>query len=183
MSPKEISRILNSKIKNNEIVEIFRENIDEFSLLANVVDASSSLVQFESISDFTVNGERIIRINDITNISTCDKNESLGFISTISDKENIFRKNPQTKLNLKSFKDVFQDFVNLKIAVTVECNFEDAIDYYVGWIKSVSQNIATMQCFDGSGNMFVDEVKVNIDYVSAITFGDRYTSVMAKYVK
>ncbi len=183
MNPKEISRLLGGKIKNNEIVEIFREGIDEFSLLTNVIDASSSLVQIESISDFAVNGQKIIRIKDITNIYTCDTNESLDFINNISIKENIFREKSSKKFNLKSFRDVFQDFVNLKMAVTVECNFEDAIDYYVGWIKSVNQNIALMQCFDGSGNMFVDEVKVNIDYVSALTFGDRYTHIMSKYAK
>ena len=183
MNPKEISRILNGKVKNNEIVEIFRETIDEFSLLANIVDISSSLVQFENISDFSVNGVKIIRKNDITNISTCDKNESLDFINRISCKENIFRDESRIKLNLKSFKDLFHNFVESKIAVTVECDFEDAIDYYVGWIKSVNQNIAVMQCFDGSGNMFVDEVKVNIDFVSSITFGDRYTHIMSKYVK
>lgn len=183
MNPKEIVRVLNSKLKNNEIVEIFRESIDEFSMLTNIVDISSTLVQFDNISDFSMNGQKIVRLKDITSVSTCDKNESLSFINRISVKENIFSGSPKTQVNLKSFKDVFRDFVNLKIAVTVECNFEDAIDYYVGWIKSVNQNIATMQCFDGSGIMFADEVKVNIDFVSSLTFGDRYTHIMAKYVK
>ena len=56
-------------------------------------------------------------------------------------------------------------------------------DYYLGKIVSLTGNLATMQCFDGNGEIFKDKVRVNLDFVSMVTVGDRYTSTMAKYVK
>ena len=83
----------------------------------------------------------------------------------------------------ETFQKLFSELAKSGESITVECNFEDAIDYYVGKVISLNGNLATMKCFDGSGVVFKDNVKINLDFVSMVTIGDRYTTTMAKYIK
>ena len=180
MNYSEINKIISSKLKRNELAEFFRNEIDEISVLGNPVALSSSLLAFEIFSDFNFDGFKIIRNCDISDIITCDKNESLNFVNNICHKEKLFS-DSANNLDIKNWNAVFTYIMNNKIPISVECSFEDAIDYYFGTIIQVRVNLVTMQCFDGSGIMFKDKIKVNLDFVSAVTIGDRYTSYMAKY--
>lgn len=182
MTFKEINKALASKIKSDELVEIFRSEIDEVSSLGNVVMLSQELLCFQNITDFCVDGYRIVCLKDITDISTCEKNDTLSFMNMIYKKERLFPES-QAVIDAKSWNGVFKSLSLSKTAVTVECAFDDAIDYYFGWIKSVNDNVVTMQCFDGSGNRFKDEVKVNLNFVTQLMFGNKYIELMAKYVQ
>ncbi len=182
MNSKEIKRILESKCTKNELVEIFRHEIDEMSFLSNVKKVSDKLVLAENTNDFSVNGYRIIRLKDITDISLSSENDSLAFLNMIFEKEAIFEKStPDFSVN--DWNDVFSFLCKSNNPVTVECAYEDAIDYYFGWVKSVNGSIATMVCFDGSGEIFRDEIKVNLDYVSQVLIFEKYTTKMSQYVR
>ncbi len=180
MNFKEITKFIKGK-ENIELVEIYRGYIDDVSMLGNVSGYSQVLLAIRNLVDFTSDGYRVIRCKDITEIVTKDKNSSLAFMDMIYNKEIPSESCPFAE-RLKSWNCLVEYLISKKIPVTVECSFEDAIDYYVGWIESVNSNIAVMQCFDGSGELFKDKVKINLDFVTAITIGDRYTSFMAKYV-
>ena len=183
MNYKEISRVLNNKVNSADIIEVYRSNIDEISMLGQVVSLSSNLTMITNNYDFFDDGYKIIRNSDITEIVTSDKNDNLKFVSMIYRKEKLFLNHSECIIkDLKSWSSVFAALINAGVSVTVECNFEDAIDYYVGWITEIRNNIAVMRCFDGEGKLFKNSVSVNLDYVSAVTFGDRYTTVMSKYV-
>lgn len=182
MTFKEINKALASKIKINELVEVFRSEIDELSSLGNVVMLSQELLTFQNITDFCVDGYRIIRLKDITDISTCDKNDTLSFMNMIYKKERLFPET-QTFIDAKSWNAVFKSLSLSMTPVTVECAFDDAIDYYFGWIKTVDDNVAVLQCFDGSGQIFKDEVKVNLNFVTQLMFGNKYIELMAKYAQ
>ena len=180
MNSKEISKFIKGK-ENKELVEIYRGNIDEISMLGNVVSFSQLLFGFRNLVDFSFDGYKIVRCRDITEIITKDKNSSLNFMDMICKKELSFEPCMFSD-RLKSWNCLFEYLINNKLPVTVECSFEDAIDYYVGWVLSINTNIVEMQCFDGSGILFKDKVKVNLDFVTCVTLGDRYTTFMAKYV-
>lgn len=182
MNYKEISKAVANKLNIDELTEILRGGIDDISMLINVLSVSQELLYCQSVVDFSVVGYKIVRNKDITDITTCDKNDSLAFLNMIYNKEGLFPKQ-NMMIDIKSWNSTITALITKKIPVTVECAFDDAIDYYVGWIKSLSNNIATMQCFDGSGVMFKDEVKVNINFISQITFGDDYTCLMSKYAR
>ena len=181
MTYKEISKALQNAQKNDEVVEIFRGEMDEVSILANVISFSQDLICVESINDFTSNGYRILRLKDITDISLSDKNDSLRFMNYICKKEDVFSlSNPE--IDIKSWASVFAFLASEKLPVTVECALDDAFDYYVGWITSLNGNIATMKCYDGSGVMFEEDMKINLSFVSQIMVKEKYTTLTAKYV-
>ena len=182
MTFKEINKALGNKIKDDELVEIFRSEIDEISSLGNVVMLSQELLGFQNITDFCVDGYRIIRLKDITDISTCEKNSTLSFMNNIYKKERLFP-DSNAFIDAKSWNSVFKSLCLSKTPVTVECAFDDAIDCYFGWIKSINDNVATLRCFDGSGQIFKDEIKVNLNFVTQLMFGNKYTDLMAKYVQ
>ena len=182
MTFKEINKALANKLKDDELVEIFRSEIDEISSLGNVIALSQELLSFQNITDFCVDGYRIVRLKDITDISTCEKNDTLSFMNMIYKKECLFPKS-HSFVEAKSWNGVFKSLSLSKTAVTVECAFDDAIDYYFGWIKAVNDNVATMQCFDGSGKRFKDEEKVNLNFVTQLMYGNKYIDLMAKYVQ
>ncbi len=181
MTYKEITNALSSLVNSDELTEIFRGEIDEVSLLGNVISVSPELVCLESINDFTSNGYRIIKIKDITDVSLAQKNASLLFMNNICKKENVFS-GIKPDIDIKSWSSVFTFLKASNLPVTVECAFDDAIDYYFGWVTSLDGSIATIKCFDGSGVMFEDDMKINLKFVSQVMVYERYTTLTAKYI-
>ncbi len=181
MTPKEITKALTGSVNLSELAEIFRGEIDEVSLLGKVASVSNELVCLESINDFSSNGYRIIRLKDVTDVSLANENDALRFMTTICKKENVFSTSKPT-IDIKSWISVFEFLKLSKLPVTAECSFDDAIDYYVGWVTSLDGSIATMKCFDGSGVMFEDDMKINLNFVSQVMVYERYTTLTAKYI-
>ncbi len=180
MTSKEIQKVI--KNQNNKIIEAVRQEVDEMSMLLIPVYQGAELLCAKSVSDFLVDGYKFIRSKFISDIITQDKNEALSFFNFIASKEK-FDDGVPCKYNADTFRKLFEELAKSGEAVTVECNFEEAIDYYFGKVVSLTGNLATMQCFDGSGHLFKDKVRVNLDFVSMVTVGDKYTTVMSKYIK
>ena len=180
MTSKEIQK--NIKNQSHKIIEIFRSEVDELSTLVIPVYHSQEFLCAKYASDFSCDGYRYIKSKFITDIVTGEQNETLAFFSSIYKKENSIG-SLEAPYNTETFQKLFNLLASSGECVTVECNFEDAIDYYVGKVVSVAGNLATMKCFDGSGVVFKDNVKVNIEFVSMVTVGDKYTTTMAKYIK
>lgn len=182
MNYNELNKLVNSKINSKELVEIFRYDIDEISALGQIVALSKDLLCYRAAADFYFDGYNIIRNKDVSEVILCDKNDNMNFISSIYRKENIFSE-LSFNYSVKSWGALFEELINSKIAISIECAFDDAIDYYLGWITGINNNIATVKCFDGSGYLFKDEIKVNLNFVSAVSIGNRYTEYMSKYVR
>ena len=180
MTSKEIQKII--KNQNNKIIEAVRQEVDEMSMLLIPEYQGAELFCAKSVSDFWVDGYKFIRSKFISDIITQDKNEALSFLNFVASKEKL-TDTSSCMYRVDTFRKLFEELSKSGEAVTVECNFEEAIDYYFGKVVSLSGNLATMQCFDGSGVLFKDKVRVNLDFVSMVTVGDRYISLMSKYVK
>lgn len=180
MTAKEIQKII--KNQNNKIIEAVRSEVDEMSMLLSPVYQGAELLCAKFVSDFAIDGYRFIRSKYISEIITGEKNETLSFFNRIYIKENL-ADYPACPYTSDTFRKLFEELAKSGEAVTVECNFDEAIDYYFGKVTELTGNLATMQCFDGSGVLFKDKVRVNLDFVSMVTIGDRYTQTMAKYIK
>ena len=181
MTQKEITKALSGSVNVCELAEVFRGEIDEVSLIGNIAAVSNDLVILESINDFSSNGYRIIRLKDVTDVSLAAENDALRFMSTICKKENVFSSS-KPNIDIKSWKGVFDFLKSSNLPVTVECSFDDAFDYYVGWVTSLDGSIATMKCFDGSGVIFEDDMKINLNFVSQVMVYEKYTTLTAKYI-
>lgn len=180
MTAKEIQKAV--KNQNNKIIELVRNEIDEISMLLSPVYQGAELFCAKLVSDFQSDGYKFIRSKFISEIITAENNETLSFYNHICQNENLLNET-KCSYNCDTFRKLFEELSKSGEAVTVECNFEDAIDYYVGKVVNLTGNLATMQCFDGAGVLFKDKVRVNLDFVSMVTLGDRYTKTMAKYIK
>ena len=181
MTYKEIINTIGKKVNKSELAEVYRERIDEYSTLMNPIRISDKLFCGQYTNDFYVDGFKVFKNSDITAIDTCSINESLKFNNMIYNKKGLLGI-CNIDFDIKDFKSLFDYLKNNEITATVECSFEDAIDYYVGRITGIDKNIAVMQCFDGCGIKFKDAVRVNIDYVTGVSFGDRYTVYMSEFV-
>lgn len=180
MNKKELLKPLKNKTNNKELTEIFRYNIDDCSMLVSFNSISEELSLVFQTGEFCFDGCKILRNSDISEICTFEKNENLKFVNSIYSKEKLFPK--RIDMNIDSWNTVFSYFKTSGKVVMVECSYDDAIDYYFGKVVAVNGNIIQMQCFDGAGVLFNDIVRVNLDYVSSVTFDDRYTSVISKYI-
>ncbi len=179
MTSNEIQK--NLKNQFGKIVELTRAEVDELSMLVVPKYINGEFLCAELTNDFSTDGYRFIKNKYITEIFTSDNNETLAFYNRIYKSEKLISSD-KCPYNADNFRTLFDFFVKQAVPVCVECNFEDAIDYYFGRITDIKGNIATMKCFDGGGIVFKDEVKINIDFVSMISAGDRYTGIMSKYV-
>ncbi len=179
MTSNEIQK--NLKNQFSKVVELVRAEVDELSMLVVPKLLNGEFLCGELTNDFSADGYRFIKNKYVSEIFTADNNETLAFYNKIYKFEKLID-GGKCPYNADNFRALFDLFVKNASVICVECNFDDAIDYYFGRVTDVKGNIATMKCFDGGGVVFKDEVKLNIDFVSMVSVGDRYTSVMSKYV-
>lgn len=179
MTSNEIQK--NLKNQSGKVIELARAEVDELSMLVVPEYMSGEFLCAVLTNDFCADGYRFIKNKFITDIYTSDNNETLAFYNKIYKSEGLISKD-KCPYKADNFRMLFDVFLKVCEPICVECTFDDAIDYYFGKVTDVRGNIATMRCFDGSGVKFKDEVKINIDFVSMISAGDRYTALMSKYV-
>jgi len=179
MTSNEIQKII--KNHNNKIIELFRKEIDEYSMLLIPKYHNSEFLCAKFATDFMIDGYKFIRNKYITDIVTATDNKTLEFYNKIYFNEGLLN-SEEFNYNEENFYNLFKNLIISQETITVECNFDDVIDYYVGKVEDISGKIIIMKCFDGDGVVFKDKVKVNLDYVSMVTIRDRYTSIMSKYI-
>ena len=173
--------LLKTYIENRSIISIKREKIDNNTILSTPLKVSTDFLLLAYLYDFFLNGYKIVKIEDITQLKQSDSEKH---IEEICNKERIleFRQNFDS-LSLTNWQSIFRWISYTDQIVTIESEKLNGSEFYIGSIIVVESDSLAILQFDGAGIWDKDRSIIKYDSISCITFGDMYSSLMGKYAK
>jgi hypothetical protein len=86
-------------------------------------------------------------------------------------------------VSLISWSNIFQDLKRNNYLVIVECEDSDEADFNIGPIKRIARESVNIQNIDPGGRLHRNPTKVKYSDITTVTFGDRYSKTLGKYLK
>jgi len=181
MKKLEVKEMLLKGIESHNQVHIKRCKIDRNSIHCYPLIMGEKLLLVQYLDDFQVDGYKIIRIKDITD--TCS-DECERFFEFIFEEEGILNEiGKQSISNLDSWETVFKELMTLGKNIIVECEDIEGKDFYVGKINEVNKISLLLSYFDAIGEWEQEPVNIAFKEITSVSFDDRYSTIISKYVK
>ena len=165
---------------SDELWKIQRSEIEDWSMSGFPVMVSPELVMLHYEYDFILDGYKIIRIRDIDEYK--HDSDSVKFVSSVCKKENITPSMPECLTNVDSWQEVFSQLMEKEVICIVECELSDG-SFNMGKIVNVHEDCVEMLCFDGECKVDEEITEILFDDITTVSFGNRYSNVMEKYVE
>ena len=131
--------------------------------------------------DFKLLGYCIIPIKHIKRIRY---NKHDRYYDKIMDWENE-KKNLgiSTKIELKSWRQIFEDFQKRNMNIIVECENPEIGSFTIGPVVKVSDRSVHILYFDAAGYIDKKPTKICYKNITKVSFDDRYIEVFSKYIR
>jgi hypothetical protein len=175
---KKIVNSLKDYIKNENIVSIERNKIDNDWLLSMPLKSSTTLLLLSHLNEFLFDGFKIIRIGDITKL----RHEPT--VEEILKREKIaIALEDEQSINIEGWRQAFIELSSINPIVIIECEHLENVDFYIGEIKNVTSESVELLYFDGDGK-WDNEISI-IDFIdiTCVTINDRYSTFMGRYAR
>ncbi len=146
-----------------------------------ILDYSTDFILLQMTNDFALNGYCIFPLDTVKDVRT-NKNDK--FYDRVMNLEKLKDQiGIPFNVDLTSWKTIFQTLKKTKLTVTTECE-EPHLDYFcIGTLQKVGTNKVSALYFSADG--IADEIPTTTEYdnITKISFGDRYSNILTKYVK
>jgi hypothetical protein len=172
-----------SKLKKGKtLVSIRRDSIDANSIQGFILDYSKELILIQYVYDFHLDGLMVLRLSDITDISSSQtdifqtnilKNESL--YSMVAFKE---------KYNVTGWKSVFENIASKHRFIIAENEAPEDIDdpsFILGEVVKIGKKSVTLHGFTGPATWFEKPVKLKFKDISSFQAGNNYAKTYERY--
>jgi len=160
-------------------ITVERSRIDQNRLYGRIVVESDSLLGLQRECDFQFDGFIFIRKRDTT--KRIEGTESQRYNSAIMRKEGLWKALPKTikNLPLESWNVLVMALVDKPAMIENERKG----DVWVGVLKGCTKTAAMIHYFSPAG-IFDEAIdRVPFRSITALQYGDRYTSTHYKYLK
>jgi hypothetical protein len=175
----EIQNYINEKL----FVKVLRFVADdEMSLGGFILQQSDDFLLIQVEEEFLLNGYAIIRTEDIDEV-ICEDGENM--IQEILEGEEIVKKSYgiDHELKMKSWKTIFKNLQELDFHVSVECEDLDEPTFIIGPIEKIGKEKLHVRYYSPSAILEKETTKINLEDITLIKFGDRYSTIYRKYLK
>ena len=161
------------------LITVERSRIDPNRIHGQVVAESAFLLALQFEFDFQFDGFIFVRKRDIT--KRIEGTESQRYNSSIMRKEGFWKTPPKsiTNLPLESWNDLVMALVDKPAIIENERKG----DVWVGVLKGCTKTAAMIHYFSPTGIFDETIDRVRFSSISALRYGDRYTSTHFKYLK
>ena len=179
MTPEEAAKILRSCIHPTALCRVgFRYDLypEQYFPLA----VSDSLFLAVTEQDFQLDGYTVRRLSDIVTAEAVR-----GAYLAIHKAEGSLSKLFAPPVLLDSWRSVFTSLASSGEFVIAEENAIRPSDsvFLIGKILRTGSNGAEMRCFDADGVWDGELTPISFSRITSVTFGSRYISTYAKYIK
>ena len=180
MKKKQI-KTLEKVIDNSYACCIKREKIDDKNLYGFPIKYNDKFILIENEYDFQIDGYKIIRTKDITEIryKRVDKHSNY-----ILEKEGL-RSNsiPSIVSDIKNFKKIFSQIKKSNKNIIIEGESLKEKSFFIGKVIDPKENYVDFLYFSAIGEWDESPTKIKYKNITCITYNDRYTEITSKYLK
>lgn len=177
--------MLDSEIKKlkecaqeNYLCGINRDMIDDLTSCGFPLAVSENLVLTANVYNFNIDGYKIMRTQDITEV-ICGEEEE--FTEMILRREKICDDFTPEIIDISGLKSVFKALADKCIIVQCE-SFEESY-FYEGKVCEVGKGEIVMKTFDTTG-VWDDEMShIPLSKITSVSYGGRYITMMEKYLR
>jgi hypothetical protein len=160
----------------SRLVTIERKKLDPNRSYGVIVAQSPALTLMHHVYDFQFDGYLAMRTKDIT---LCNSSESDDYCQRLMRREGLWERAPRwvKKLSIGGWPELLADLVG-KVVI-----LEDEVreSFHIGPLLEAGAKHAAIHYFDGCGRL-KDVEKVAYSRITSARFGDRYSSIHAKYL-
>ena len=143
-----------------------------------ILDYSDNFLFGIEECDFLLDGFQIRKISDLKKIETYS-----GLASKINEENNLLADVKKQKVDLSSWKTVFESLVVLNIFLIVENartdNDEDF--FHLGYVREIKDSYIIFSSVDADG-VWYDNIKIPYSKITNVAFNDRYSKTWQKYL-
>ena len=180
---RDVDKIIKIKegIKLCHQLQIVRENIDENPIDCIPLICMNELLLIQYLYDFSFDGYKIIRMDDITSVRYSDIEE---FGEFILKEEGLMKKvkKPDIK-NISNWEAFLKEYKELNKTIIIECEALTEQNFCIGKIVDVNNDSIELLCFDSVGEWEQYTRKIIFEDITSVSFNDRYSLTISKYVK
>lgn len=177
MSDSEIKR-LNECKEENYLCGINRDMIDDLTTFGFPLAISENLVLVANVYNFDIDGYKILRTQDITEVFYGEEEE---FTEMILRREKICDNFKPEIIDISGLKPVFKALTDRCIIVQCE-SFEENY-FYEGKVTAINKGEIVMKTFDTTGVWDEEESHIPLNKITSVSFGGRYITLMSKYLR
>ena len=177
MSDSEIKR-LRDCMQDNRLCGINRDMIDDLTTFGFPVALSENLVLVANVYNFDIDGYKVLRTQDITEVFSGEEEE---FTEMILRREKILDGFNPENIDISGLKAVFKALEDRNIIV--QCESTEEIYFYEGRVTAVNKGEIVMKIFDSLGVWDDEEQHIPLNKITSVSFGGRYISLMSKYIE
>ncbi len=167
-------------IDAKSLCAIEREYVDTLCIYGYPVKMSDELCMLTFVYDFTVDGYKIIRKSDVTEVYFGEEEK---FLQKVTESENDGFAPKALDVKIDSMRALFEDLKKSGSLVTVECEDFEGNILLIGKVDSVDGDVLTLRTFDGVGKWDKETSSVDIDDVSCVSLDNLYMKIIEKYLK
>jgi hypothetical protein len=160
----------------NKLVTIERKKLDPNRCYGVIVAQSPALTLLHYYYDFEFDGYMVIRTKDITR---CESSESNDYCQRLMRRENLWETVPRwvKTLSIVGWRELISGLAG-KVVI-----LEDEVreTFYIGPLVEAQTKHAAIHYFDVCGRL-QDVEKLAYSRITVMKFGDRYSTIHAKYL-
>jgi len=175
---QELLEMIDEAIEKRGAVTLDRPEIPEAELLCIPVKRSDDLLLVHIFYDFLPDGYRIIRLDDIYDVI---RDASERFFERIIKAEGIYKTlEPPEEIDIASWKTALQSMKGRYGHCILESDDEE--DFLIGKLMDISEWDFNFWYFDAAGKWDEEPDVIDYDDLISVSFGDRYTNTIIKYL-
>ena len=143
-----------------------------------ILNYSDKLLLGIEEDDFILDGFQIRKISDLKKIEIND-----GICAKINEEKKLLENIKKPKIDLSSWKAVFESLKTLNILIIIENenNDKDERFFYIGYVSKIKKSSVIFSAIDADG-AWNDNIEITYSRITSVTFGDRYSTTWQKYL-
>lgn len=158
---------------------VARDAVTERRIRGFVLAMSDELVLMQEIYDFASDGYVIVRLRDVTGVRDGDYER---FDARVLAGEGIRAAPPSTAIHLASWRTVFESLSGGAWPLAVVEDETDAeVALWAGRVLAAGETSVAFHYVSPVGAWEAEPEEIEYDDVTRVCFGDRYTTVLARY--
>ena len=176
---KKYRKFLKDCIKQRKQVYISRTKLKDEHMSAIPAKISRQLLLVQYLLDFHVDGFKVIRLSDLTDIR---RNEIEIFHDEIMEKEGLLDTLYVPDVAIDDWKDFFASIMKMDkmVAVSLERK-EKGRSFFLGKVKKVKEKSIQLLYMDVYGDYEEKTTKICYKDITLVDFDDRYSEMYDKY--